>query len=76
MKVGDIVRFRTEQRYYHGEYENLPPNQRTIGIITEQYPPPDEVLFVMMGDRGISGIEFMVVREDDMEVINETSMEI
>ena len=72
MRVGDIVRFRVQQR--HG-WENLSDEERTIGIITEQYPPPDEVLFVMMGDRGINGIEFMVVREDDVEVINETSME-
>ena len=75
MKVGDIVRFRAE-RSYHRDDEYLSEDQRTIGIITEQYPPPDEVLFVMMGDRGIYGIEFLVVREDDVEVINETSMEV
>jgi len=69
MKVGDLVRFRPIQRY-HRKGEFLTEKERTVGIIVEQYEQPDEVLFVMMGDKNIGrGTEMMVVRADDVDVI-------
>jgi len=44
----------------------------TVGIITQQYPEPDDALFIMMThDPAKKSLETIVVREEDVEVIRE-----
>ena len=72
MQVGALVQFRRVQRY-HSDGQHLRDEEMTTGIIVEQFPPPDEVLFVMMGPRCIDGKMIwnndMVVTEEDVRVI-------
>jgi len=58
MEVGDLFKMSGElhEGYWAGQ----------VGLIVEQYPPPDEVLFILLC-RG----ELIVIREEDGNVISE-----
>ena len=48
------------------------PWRGNVGIITSQYPSPDEELFIMMThDPGNKSVQEIVIQKEDVEVIGE-----
>ena len=76
MKIGDLVRMIPKKHHplwQSGSWQGLvDPWKGEVGIITSQYPTPDEELFVMLThDPSNRSTQSIVVQKDDVEVINE-----
>tara|TARA_B100000073_G_scaffold249948_1_gene210168 strand:- start:6 stop:242 length:237 start_codon:yes stop_codon:yes gene_type:complete len=77
MKIGDLVRMvpkKNHPLWQSGSWQGqLDPWRGEVGIITAQYPEPDDELFVMMThDPGRRSTETIVIQEHDVEVISES----
>ena len=76
MKIGDLVRMipkRQHPFWQNGKWKGqLDPWEGEVGIITAQYPDPDDVLFIMLThDPSNRSTQTIVVQEEDVEVISE-----
>jgi hypothetical protein len=76
MQVGDLVRMIPKKQHpswQNGSWKGYDdPWKGEVGIITAQYPSPDEELFMMMThDPGNRSIQTVVVQKDDVEVLRE-----
>ena len=78
MKVGDLVRMIPKKQHpsWQGHAAGPDPWQGEFGIITSQYPSPDEALFIMMThDPSKRSLQEIVVQEEDVEVLSEKEVE-
>tara|TARA_R110000824_G_scaffold347890_1_gene534646 strand:+ start:298 stop:534 length:237 start_codon:yes stop_codon:yes gene_type:complete len=76
MKIGDLVRMIPKAHHplwQGGSWKGYDdPWKGEVGIITSQYPEPDEELFIMMThDPSQRSIQTVVVQKEDVEVLNE-----